>query len=209
MDRVRELEIAILGQAKQLATEYREGAARSRDDILREARRRLQQRERLEEERARTLAERHYRRVLQASELELQREMDLLRWNLVEGVLARLDERLRDLAGDEARYLPLLGTWLGHGAALIERPLLVAELNSRDLERLHPRWRSFSQAAAPTKRVELATTPIDTLGGVRVRSEDGRIRVDHTFEGRRERFEAGLHRVVWQRLLTTGESGHG
>lgn len=209
MDRVQELEIAILSQARQLASEYRERAAQSRDNILREARQRLQQRKQLELQRAQALAERHYRRRLQASELQLQREMDLLRWHLVEGVLDRLSERITALVEEPSRYLPLLSAWLGHAARLIERPVLVAELNARDLERLRPEWEAFSREAVPNRQIALAPTPIQTLGGVRVRSENNRIRVDNTFEGRMERLESRLQRIAWQQLLNGGETQHG
>ena len=45
MDQVEELEQAILAQANRLASEYRERAERSRDNILREAGERLHLRE--------------------------------------------------------------------------------------------------------------------------------------------------------------------
>ncbi|MCB1831331.1 MAG: ATPase, partial [Gammaproteobacteria bacterium] len=86
MDQVEELEQAILAQANRLASEYRERAERSRDNILREAGERLHLREEREVLLAKAKAERAYRRRVQANELQLRKEMDHLRWNLVEEV---------------------------------------------------------------------------------------------------------------------------
>lgn len=209
MDQVRELEIAILSQAKKLAAVYREGARHSQEQILQEAHRRLQHREQRETQRAQALAERSYRRLLQANELKLQREMDILRWNLVEGVIERLQERMHELTVDRARYLPLLRSWLGRAADAIERPTLVAEVDSADLDWLRPEWESFSQAAAAHKQICLASTPLQTVGGILVRSDDNRIRFDNTFEGRMERLSLHLHRVATHHLLAeNGDNGH-
>ncbi len=209
MDQVHELEIAILSQAKKLAAVYREGAQHSQKRILQEAQQRIQQREQRETQRAQALAERSYRRLLQANELKLQREMDILRWNLVEGVIERLQERMQELMTDRARYLPLLRSWLGRAADAIERPTLVAEVNSADLDWLRPEWESFSRAAAAHKQITLATTPLQTVGGILVRSDDNRIRIDNTFEGRLERLSLRLHQVATRHLLAdNGESGH-
>jgi len=208
MDQVRELEIAILSQARKLATVYREGAQRSQEQILQEARQRIQQRKQQETLRAQALAERSYRRLLQANELKLQREMDILRWNLVEGVMERLQERMLELMADRSRYLPLLRSWLDRAADAIERPALVAEVNSTDLEWLRGEWGPFSRAAAAHKQITLATTPLQTVGGILVRSDDNRIRIDNTFEGRMERLSLRLHQVATRHLLAdNGESG--
>ena len=43
-----------------------------------------------------------------------------------------------------------------------------------------------------------------SLGGILVRSDDNRIRVDNTFEGRMERLGRGLHQIIIERLLPEG-----
>jgi len=205
MDKVSELENAILAQANRLAGEYREHAEHSRDNILHDAGERLHLREEREVLQAKANAERAYRRMVQSNELLLQKEMDHLRWNLVEGIREQLAERVRRLLQNEpARYQTLLQALLRKGVQAIERDTLVAEVNRRDLQWLEPVWESFSEPVAAAKKVKLSTLPIETLGGILVRSDDNRIRVDNTFEGRMERLGRGLHQIIIERLLPEG-----
>jgi len=208
MNRVEELESAILKRADRLAGEYRERAERSRTRILKEAAEHL----RLHEERevliAKSQSDRTFRRKVQSSELRLHAHMDHLRWNLVRGVEHRLEERMRAFAEREDEYLKVLQAYLSQGAQAIERDDLVAELNRHDHQRLAGRWEAFVAEAAPDKRIELAAEPIDSLGGVLIRSRDGRIRLDNTFEGRRERLRSQLHQIIVERLIpATVDSG--
>jgi len=203
MSQVDQLESAILARAHSLAQEYRKRAERSRDNILREAAERLHLREEREVLLAKALSERAYRRKVQASELKLHKQMDLLRWNLVQGVMEHLAERMQQLAQDEETYLPLLQAYIAEGAEAIERQELVAEVNSTDLKRLQPRWEEFLRTAT-TKAVRLGPDPIDSLGGVLIRSTDNRIRLDNTFEGRLERLHDQLHQQIVERLLPSG-----
>ena len=203
MSQVDQLESAILARAHSLAQEYRKRAERSRDNILREASERLHLREDREVLLAKALSERAYRRKVQASELKLHKQMDLLRWNLVQGVTERLAERMQQLVQDEATYLPLLQAYIAEGAEAIERDELVAEVNATDLKRLQPRWDEFVRAAAD-KPVQLSQDPRDSLGGVLIRSADNRIRLDNTFEGRLQRMHDRLHQQIVERLLPSG-----
>ncbi len=204
MDQVSELESAILARADRLAAEYRERAQRSCDNILREAHERLRLREEREVLLAKARADRAYRRQVQANELKLHEEMDHLRWNLVEGVRERLSDRIKSLVENNEEYLSLLKVLLARGAEEVEREELIAEVSARDLEWLQPRWQPIAKEAAPTKSIKLSGTPIDTLGGVLVRSTDNRIRLNNTFEGRMERLSNQLHQIIIERLLPGG-----
>lgn len=204
MEQVNELETAILQRADRLAAEYRSRAERSRDNILREAQERLRLREEREVLLAKARAERAYRRKVQASELKLHKEMDRLLWNLVEGVRDGLAERMQQLVQDDNQYLPLLRALIGKAADAIERDELVAEFNARDLERLAPDWDRFIQGCSHGKKITLATKPIDTLGGVLLRSTDNRIHLNNTFEGRMQRLQGQLQQVITERLLPGG-----
>jgi V/A-type H+-transporting ATPase subunit E len=200
-DQVSELESAILHRAKRLAAEYRERAEHSRDNILRDAQERLHLREEREVLLAKVKAERAYHRKVQANELRFQKEMDHLRWDLVEGILEQLADKMRELTEDEERYLPLLSDLLITGVEALDQPHLIAEVNARDLELLTPIWERFVSAAVPGRQIVLSTTAIKTLGGVLIRSNNNRLRLDNTFEGRRERLASQLHQIIIQRLL--------
>jgi V/A-type H+-transporting ATPase subunit E len=204
MNQVQELEQAILARAERLAAEYRERAHRKRDVILRDAAERLRLREQREEDLAKSLGERSFRRQVQASELKMQSHLDRVRWNLVSDVERRLRERMRRFMADEAAYLASLEAYLKDASRQIESDHLVAELGSSDHRLLADRWEAIAATAAPGKSLRLAPEPIETLGGALVRSADNRIRVDHTFEGRLERLRNRIRQVIMERLLPAG-----
>ncbi len=204
MNQVEELETAILNRAERLATEVRERAERQRDRILADANEQLRLREEREVLLAKAASERNFRRKVQADELKLQSHMDHLRWNLVRGVEQRLNERLKDFVQDEEEYFGVLRAYLAEGVKVLGDRMLVAELNAPDLARLETRWNEFVDQACPGAEVTLAKEPRDCLGGVLVRDEANRVRLDNTFEGRRDRLRAQLNQVIVERLLPAG-----
>ncbi|MEJ2327357.1 MAG: V-type ATP synthase subunit E family protein [Chromatiaceae bacterium] len=209
MNQVQELEQAILARAERLAAEYRDRAQRSRDNILRAASDRLRLREEREEAITKALGERTFRQQVQANELKLQSDLDRVRWNLVTDVERRLGQRMDAFRRDEPGYLDLLSAYLAQAAGEIESDDLVAEVNRQDLSRLRHGWEEIAARAAPGKSLQLSAEPIETVGGVLVRSADNRIRVDNTFEGRLERLSQRVRQVILERLLPMGlESGN-
>lgn len=199
-----ELEEAILARAERLATEYRERANRSRDQILRDAADKLRLREQREEAIAKALGERTYRQQVQAEELKLQSHLDRVRWNLVRDVENRLAERMTEHAKDEQAYLETLTGFIARAAETMEREHLRVAANARDQGLLKSHWASIEAALPDGKRAELAAEPINALGGVLVTSDDGRIRVDNTFEGRSARLRARMQQAILERLLPNG-----
>ncbi len=204
VNQAHELEQAILARAERLANEYRERANRSRDQILREAADKLRLREQREEAIARALGERTYRQQVQAEELKLQSHLDRVRWNLVRDVEHRLAERMTKHAKNEKAYLKTLTGFITRAAETMEREHLQVAANARDQRLLEANWASVQAALPAGKRAELAAEPIDGLGGVLVTSDDGRIRVDNTFEGRTARLRARLQQAILERLLPNG-----
>jgi V/A-type H+-transporting ATPase subunit E len=199
--KVENLESALLERAKSLADEYLARAKRSRSRILEEENERLRLREERETLAAKAMAERTYRRRVQASELHLQEDLDRLRWQLVQAVLDDLNDRLARVAADEQRYPSLLEALLASAAQSIADPELVAEVNAHDLERLGEGWEQLARRAVPDKRIVLAEEPIRCTGGVRVRDEGNHMRVDNTFEGRLERLVELVHQAIVDRLF--------
>lgn len=200
---VTDLEAALLVRAQNLAEEYLKAGRSAHERIVEETGNRLRLREEREILAAKARAERLYRQRVQAAEIKLQEELDRLRWALVQSAIADLKERLAKTADDETRYLPLLHQYLAHAAAAIESDDLSASFNKADRERLHAGWNDLCQKLAPGKRIALAGEALDCAGGVLVRSTDSAIRVDNTFEGRIERMEEELYRVVTERLFAS------
>lgn len=203
MNQVDELERSILARAEQLATQYRERAKRNRDSILREAAEKRRMRERREQAIAKAMGERAYRQQVQASELKMQSQLDRMRWNLVQAVQRRIEERMQGFVDDEAAYLDYLQALIATAVADIEADEIDVLANHEDRQRLLHRWERLAKAL-PKAHVRLAEEPIETLGGVLVRSRDNRIRIDNTFEGRFARLEARIAQVILERLLPGG-----
>jgi V/A-type H+-transporting ATPase subunit E len=204
VDQAKELEQAILARAERLADEFRDRAKRSRDAILREAAEKLRLREQREEAIAKSLGERTYRQQVQAEELKMQSQLDRVRWNLVRDVEARLAERMQKQTADEDSYLQTLIGFIAAAVAQIERDAQTVHANARDRKLLAARWQTIAQALPADKQVRLAEDPIEALGGVLVTSDDGRIRVDNTFEGRMARLRAQIQHSILERLLPSG-----
>ena len=199
---IAELEAALMTRAQRLAEEYLENGRRTRDRTLTEAATHLRVREEREILAAKAQAERAYRQRVQAAEIAQQATLDRLRWDLVLGVMRALDTELAHLVADRARYESLLQRWLARAARAIERDELVVLVNASDRAALAPQWTRFAQAASP-KRATLAQAPLPIQGGLEVRSQDNDIRVDQSFEGRRERLAAELEAAILERLFTS------
>jgi V/A-type H+-transporting ATPase subunit E len=199
-----ELEEAILARAERLANEYRERANRSRDQILRDAADKLRLREQREEAIAKSLGERTYRQQVQAEELKLQSHLDRVRWNLVRDVEHRLAERMSAHAQDQSAYLKTLTGLIVTAAGAIERDAVQVAANARDTKLLHSHWSEITAALPADKQATLAEEPVDALAGVLVTSNDGRIRVDNTFEGRMARLRMQIQQRILERLLPSG-----
>ncbi|KRT54900.1 Archaeal/vacuolar-type H+-ATPase subunit E/Vma4 [endosymbiont of Ridgeia piscesae] len=207
MNQVEALEQAILDRAKEMAAECKLRAEHGRANILREASDRLQLREEKETLLAKALAERAYRRRVQADELKLQSRMDHLRWNLVQTVLQRIPERIQALRQEEPLYLELMGRLLARGAAMIEHDELIVEVNEEDHRLLQPIWETFSHNATPDKQLHLTSEPIRIQGGLRLHTPNNRIRLDQSFEGRLERLQRKIYQVIEENLLPHTSSG--
>ena len=117
--------------------------------------------------------------------------------------------RLEVYSSDTDRYDTTLGQLLKSAAECIERETVVAELNERDLKRLQPRWEVFTGSLHCSRQILLHHQPLDCSGGVLIRSEDNRIRMDNTFEGRLERLEGLVLQVITERLFAAEISQRG
>lgn len=198
---VQDLEAALLERARVLSDECLTRAHQSRDRIIQEENERLRLQEEREVLAAKAMAERTYRRRVQASELRVQEQLDRVRWELTQAVMQGLTERLRAFAMDEAIYLPMLQSFLAQAAQSIEDRELIAEVNARDLALIQSRKDEFVNEAVPGKIIALHPEPRICTGGVLVRSKDNSVLVDNTFEGRIDRFKDDLHRVIIERLF--------
>lgn len=197
------LEQAIMTRAHELAQEFHDKAKRQRDNILRDAAERLHLAEEREVLVAKAEAERHFRRVTQASELKMQARLDQLRWELVQTVEGRLAQRMQAMRADRVAYRNWLVEMVRDAAALLPAGELTAEVNAEDHSWLAAEWPALAAEAAPDRRIALADKPTWGSGGLKLRTVDNRAQVDNRFEGRLARFEADVQRVILQQLFPT------
>jgi V/A-type H+-transporting ATPase subunit E len=195
------LEDAIMARANELAQEFQDKAVRQRDTILRDAAERLHLAEEREVLIAKAEAERHYRRVTQASELRMQSRLDQLRWEMVQTVQSRLAEKMERMRQDQPTYRSWLITMLADASTLLPEGELHAEANAEDLSWLAGEWDAIVAAAAPDRVVTLNDTATWGSGGLKVKTADKRAQVDNTFEGRLERYQSRIQRVILKQLF--------
>lgn len=200
-DQVAALEQAIRERAKALADEHLVQAQRAKERIHRETSNRIHLLEEKENLTAQARSEREYRRRVQASEIRLQAELDRLRWGLVENVILRVTAELQKLSKDDKKYLALFKQLLGQAAGLFEEQELEALVSETDHRRLGGQWNAITADSVVDKKVTLANEYCPCSGGVLVRTLDGRISINNTFEGRMERMQEDLQRLALERLF--------
>jgi len=203
-EQVKALQQAILERARALSEEHVAQAGMSRAKILEDAREKIKLMEQNEMLAAKIAADREYQRLVQASELHCQAELDRNRWGLVQSVMDSLRHRLAGLRGDERRYRKLLAALLEQGAGLLAEPGLVAALNNDDLSRYHDDWQAMVEASCgDSVSIELSPSSCACSGGLILRTRAGDVMIDNSFEGILERREEELQQLIFERLFAT------
>ena len=198
---LHDLERAIMARAEELAQEFHDKAQRQRDSILRDAAERLHLAEEREVLIAKAEAERHFRRVTQASELKMQSRLDQLRWEMVQTVQTRLAERMQAFCEDRGAYRAWLVAMIADGASRLPDGELTAEANVDDLPWLSEIWDELVVEAAPHRTIRLSEHPTWGIAGIRLRTHDNTAQIDNRFEGRLSRHEASIQRVILNQLF--------
>jgi len=198
---ILQLESALMQQAESLVREQHEHARIARERLHAESTERL----RLEEEReilaVKASAERLVRRQTQAAQGRFAAELDRLREALAEATLAQVRLEFQDLVDDDARYLPLLESWLAAAAQALPAGDLIVQIRAADQPRLDSVWAERVARAAPGRNVSRVLLGHDSLGGLCVLLADGRARYDQTYEARERRLQSELARVVMEQLF--------
>lgn len=206
-DQVAALQRAILERARELADEHIKQGELTRTKILADTREKIKLREEKELLAAQVAADREYDRLVQASELKIQAELDRNRWGLVQAAMDKVSRRLAALRKDRRRYEKVFSALLGQGIEAIGQRSIVASINNDDLGLFHDRWDEIVRAACGDKvEVKLAPEACACSGGVRLVSARGDVMLDNTFEGIIARREEELQRIVFERLFSTVSS---
>jgi V/A-type H+-transporting ATPase subunit E len=203
------LEGLLYAEAMNLAQQHLEKGRKTSDEIDQELKSKLHQLEQGEGVRYQHEAEQLYRQLVQAANLRINSELDRLRWALMQGVLADVRTRLEKVGENQDEYHQVLRRYLAEAARVMPEGDLIAELRPHDLDDIRPLWDSLVEQAAPGRKVSLAPLSAHASGGMMIRSEDGSLRVDNTFEGRLARMEDEVLGLIKKKLFQSreGESG--
>ena len=211
-DQVSTLKQAMLDRAKKLAEEHIAQGNFSRQNIMQDAREKIQLMEQKELLAAKALAEREYLRTVQASEIQLQAEMDRNRWGMVQVVMEKLNNFLAELPQDSVKYQEVFVNLLKQASELVGEDQMTAHINKQDHNLFSSEWKALAKEASDFEIILSADTT-DSKGGVKLLSADGTKMVDNTFEGLVSRQEKDLQKVIFERLFAsvsgTGVLSHG
>ena len=103
-------------------------------------------------------------------------------------VMKQVHTRLLEFCRDESTYRPFLLNAIARGINAVPSETVKVALSERDL-RGYKRTKLLEHALAAartTKKATFSDEPVETIGGAIVTSQDDKIRVDCTLEGRLE-----------------------
>jgi V/A-type H+-transporting ATPase subunit E len=192
----------IVQEAKKKAEEILERARREASSLLKGAEE--EGRKAGEEllERAREEGRLLYGERVARGRVEARKELLAKKEELVEEVFRRAEERLKKHVSSREYERDLLRMTV-EACRRLGSEEVVVEASARDLERLK------GVEGELKKRLEGIRLsfgkPVETLGGVRVRSADGRVELDETLESRMRREREAL-RVAVARILFEGSA---
>jgi V/A-type H+/Na+-transporting ATPase subunit E len=200
---VQSLEASLLARATALAQEQVRNAEAAREHIRAQSREKLQAMEERAVAAARLAAEKQWQRSVQAAQLRLQADLDRLRWNLVQAVLTQAKERFAAALCGQDDYRRWVQERLAPAGGAFPEGALVVRVSAADEKRLGPHWAQLCARALPGRKATLASEDGLGGGGFVVESEDRRVRLDQTLEGRVQRLEPELHRAIMERLFAS------
>lgn len=200
---VEQLEQAILKRAQDLVDSHTQATQQQKAQILAESTKRQQLREHHETEVAKSLAEQHYRRKVQSSEIKMQAELDALHWNLIQAIINQLRQSLNQLSQQPETYFLLLQGYLNNAAHHLPETALLIKANSKDYNLLSSQWLQFLNSAHLPENSQLLQSETEFSGGILVSDLANTVRLDYTFEGLLERFEMSLCQEINQYLFAT------
>ncbi len=203
-EQVKALQQAILQRANQFAEEHLQQGVMTRNKIMDDVRKKIKLMEQKELLLAKVRSDREYHRLVQASELRIQAELDRNRWGLVQSVMRNMVDELGRVHKDQQQYLQIFKKLLKQGAASMGQIPLVAHVNSDDLTLFAEDWEELVKDCCDKKvDITLSNESCDCSGGLKLVSISGDVMVDYTFEGIVIRHEGELRRLIFERLFST------
>ncbi|MCK4709618.1 MAG: V-type ATP synthase subunit E [Gammaproteobacteria bacterium] len=203
-EQVKTLQLAILQRANQFAEEHVQQGTMTRNKIMQDVREKIKLMEQKELLLAKVHSDREYHRLVQASELRIQGELDRNRWGLVQSVIHNVVDELDRVHKDHQQYLSILKRLLKQGASSMGQIPMLAYINSEDLTLFSENWGTLVKEACGNKYdIELSNKACLCSGGLKLVSKSGDVMIDYTFEGIVARRERELRQLIFERLFST------
>ena len=203
-EQVQALQQAILKRAHQFASEHVQQGTMTRNKIIEDVREKIKLMEQKELLLAKIHADREYHRLVQASELRTQAELDRNRWGLVQSVMRNVVDELDLVHKDHQQYLVIFKKLVQQGAASMGQIPMLAAINSEDLTLFADNWETMVKECCGDKYdIELSNEACPCSGGLKLIARSGDVMVDYSFEGIVSRREAELRRLIFERLFST------
>ena len=200
--KVEDLENALMQRANDLAKEYLQRAKRSHDHFIDDENERLKLREEKEVMAAKMSAENIYRNRVQSSELNVQKKLDQLRWQLIKDVITQVKLKIADIVKNDEQYRQLIIAFIQYGVTAIGNKHLLVEFNQTDYQKMENQWESIIKEIKGGETIELSKECHSMSGGIIMYDEKRLIRIDNTFEGRIERFSESIHQRVAKQFFS-------
>jgi V/A-type H+-transporting ATPase subunit E len=192
----------IVQEARRRAEEILERARKEASSLLREAEEEGKRRAEELLGRAREEGRLLYEERMARGRVEARKELLAKKEELIEEVFRRAEERLRKHVSSREYEKDLLRMTV-EACRRLGSEEVVVEASARDLKRLKEMEGELKKRLEGI-RVSLGE-PVETLGGVRVRSADGKVELDETLESRMRREREAL-RVEVARILFEGSA---
>lgn len=200
--KVEDLENALMQRANDLAEEYLQRAKRSHDHFIDDENERLKLREEKEVMAAKMAAENIYRSRVQSSELNVQKKLDQLRWQLIKDVITQARLKMTDIVKNEAQYRQLIIESIQYGVTAIGSKHLLVEFNQTDYQNMAEQWDSIIKEIKGDVSIELSKQSHLMSGGIIMYDQKRSIRIDNTFEGRIDRLSESIHQLVAEQFFS-------
>jgi V/A-type H+-transporting ATPase subunit E len=200
--KVEDLENALMQRANDLAEEYLQRAKRSHDHFIDDENERLKLREEKEVMAAKMAAENIYRSRVQSSELNVQKKLDQLRWQLIKDVITQARLKMADIVQNETQYKQLIIESIQYGVTAIGTKHLLVEFNQTDYHNMAKQWDSIIKEIKGDVSIELSKQSHLMSGGIIMYDQKRSIRIDNTFEGRIDRLSESIHQLVAEQFFS-------
>jgi len=207
------LQQSIMQRAASLAEEYMQRARRSREHFIEDENERLHLREERETLTAKIQSERLYRREVQSSELDIQKKLDQLRWELIKQVMDDVRHYIEQQWSDKQTYMQYLQKAIQSSADQLSSDNIHICCSTADHTWLHSEQQTLFDTYHGSKTLILSSQCHPQSSGIMLYNEQQTERIDQTLDGRMQRLKLPLQQLIAESLFSEltheGEKLHG